>query len=160
MNQDIPYSLWNLKDLYQIHKSPPLKTKLGHINPIYILLTFHFTEIHVNIFPQLRTVLPSGLIPSSLPTKDCVREPDFQCQANLHTSTFSTRYLQHSRDIQIFVINHLFSKLFKSRCFKGLPGFQQKFIIFSVQFLIYINPSFVSQNTCSRWNELQNLKYI
>jgi hypothetical protein len=61
-------SLWNPKVHYRVHKSPPLDPILSQsisVRPIdpYLL------KVQLNIYSHLRLGLPSGLLPSGLPTK-------------------------------------------------------------------------------------------
>jgi hypothetical protein len=66
--QKIPSILWNPKVHYRVHKSSPPVPILSQVNPIHIPKPC-FPKIHQMLSSHLRLGLPSGLLPSGLPTK-------------------------------------------------------------------------------------------
>jgi len=66
--QDIPLILRKQKVYFRIHKCPPPVPTLNQIDPVDSL-TAHFLKTHLNIILQSTPDLPSGLSPSSFPTK-------------------------------------------------------------------------------------------
>jgi hypothetical protein len=65
--QEIPRVLWNPKVHYRIHNSPPPVPILSHINTVHAPHPTSWRSIL--ILSHLRLGLPSGLLPSGLPTK-------------------------------------------------------------------------------------------
>jgi hypothetical protein len=67
-SQEIPHVLWNPKVHYRIHNSPPPVPILSHINPVHAPHLTSWRSILI-LSSHLRLGLPSGLLPSGLPTK-------------------------------------------------------------------------------------------
>jgi hypothetical protein len=67
-SQEIIRILWNPKVQHRVHNSPPQVPILSQMNPIHIPKPY-FRKIHLNVISHLRLGLPSGLLPSDLPTK-------------------------------------------------------------------------------------------
>jgi len=49
--QEIPRNLWNPKDNYRFHRSPPLVSIMSYSNPVHVL-RFYFFKIYFNIILQ------------------------------------------------------------------------------------------------------------
>jgi hypothetical protein len=62
-SQEVTRQLWNLKVHYRIHKSPPPANILSQLNPVHAPRLISWRSI------SIRLGLPSGLLPSDLPTK-------------------------------------------------------------------------------------------
>ena len=67
-SQEIPRILWNRNVRYRIHNSPPPVPILSHNNPVHALHPTSWRSILI-LSSHLLLGLPSGLFPSSLPTK-------------------------------------------------------------------------------------------
>jgi hypothetical protein len=67
-SQEIPRILWNPEVHYRIHKSPPPVPILSQLNPVHILIQL-LEEPFLILSSHLRLGLPSGRLPSGLPTK-------------------------------------------------------------------------------------------
>jgi hypothetical protein len=67
-SQEIPLVLWNPKVHYRTHKSPPPVPILSHNNLVHTPHPTTWRSILI-LFSHLRLGLPSGLLPSGLPTK-------------------------------------------------------------------------------------------
>jgi hypothetical protein len=67
-SQEIPRILWNPKVHYRTHNSPPPVPILSHINPVHAPHPTSWRSILI-LSSHLRLGLPSGLLPSGLPTK-------------------------------------------------------------------------------------------
>jgi len=66
-NQEIPFLLWNLKVLYSVHKTLPMV--LSWARWIQSTQSHSIFLISILISSHLHLDLPSGLFPSSFPTK-------------------------------------------------------------------------------------------
>jgi hypothetical protein len=67
-SQGIPRILWNLEVHYRIHKSPPTVSILSQLNPVHAPHPTSQRSILI-LSSHLRLGLPSGRLPSGLPTK-------------------------------------------------------------------------------------------
>jgi hypothetical protein len=67
-SQEIPHILWNPEVHYRIHKSPPLVPILSKLNPVHACHPTTWRSILI-LSSHLRLGLPSGRLPSGLPTK-------------------------------------------------------------------------------------------
>ena len=66
--QEIPRVLWLINVHHRVHNSSPIFPVLSHINPVLTL--YHIARRSILTLPShLHLDLPSGLIPSGLPTK-------------------------------------------------------------------------------------------
>jgi len=63
-----PAFLWNPKVHYRVYKSPPLDSVLSQLNPVRPIDSY-LPKAHFILSSHLRLGLPSGLLPSGLPTK-------------------------------------------------------------------------------------------
>jgi hypothetical protein len=63
-----PTFLWNLKVHHRVHTSPPLDPILSQLNPVRPINPDSIRSI-LMLSSRLRLGLPSGLLPSRLPTK-------------------------------------------------------------------------------------------
>jgi len=66
-SQEIPRILWNPKVHYRRHKCPPPVPILSQLHPLYTPHPTSWRSILI-LFFHLRLGLPSGLLPSNLPT--------------------------------------------------------------------------------------------
>jgi len=66
--QKNPDFLWNPKVHHRVHKRPPLHPILSQPNPVCPIDPY-LPKVHFNVIYHLRLGLPSGLLPSGLPTK-------------------------------------------------------------------------------------------
>jgi hypothetical protein len=66
--QKYPAFLWNLKVHHRVHKSPPLDPILSQLNPVRPI-DHYLPKVHLNVILPPTLGLPSGLLPSGLPTK-------------------------------------------------------------------------------------------
>jgi hypothetical protein len=57
--------LWNPKDHYRVHKSPPLVPILSQIDPVHTTPSYSYI---LTLSTHLHLGLPSGLFPSGFPT--------------------------------------------------------------------------------------------
>ena len=67
-SQEIPCILWNPKVHYRIHKCPPPAPILSQLVPVHAPHPTSWSSILI-LSSHLRLGLPSGLFPSSVPTK-------------------------------------------------------------------------------------------
>jgi hypothetical protein len=67
-SQEIPRILWNPEVHYGIHKSPPPVPILSQLNPVHAPHPTSWRSILI-LSTHLRLCLPSGRLPSGLPTK-------------------------------------------------------------------------------------------
>ena len=92
----IPRIIWNPKVHYHIHKSSPPILILSHVYPFYAP-TSHFLRINFIITLPSTPGFPSGLFPSSFPTKTLYGPPLFAifatCPAHLFRLDLITRIL-------------------------------------------------------------------
>ena len=94
--QVTPSILWNPKAHCHVHKRQKPILILSQINPVHTLIT-HFLKIHLSIIFLSTLGIPSGLLPSGLPTNslcvDCVwnvmahaQKPDFVFRRNVRVN--------------------------------------------------------------------------
>jgi hypothetical protein len=69
-----PAVLWNPKVHYHVHKSPPLDPILSQLNPV-LPIDPYLPKVHLMLSFHLRLGLPSGLLPSGLPTTPLLPSP-------------------------------------------------------------------------------------
>jgi hypothetical protein len=67
-SQEIPRILWNPEVHYHIHKNPPPVPILSQLNPVHAPRPSSWRSILI-LSSHLRLGLPSGRLPSGLPTK-------------------------------------------------------------------------------------------
>jgi hypothetical protein len=67
-SQEIPRILWNPEVHYRIHKSPPPVHILSQLNPVHTPHPTSWRSVLI-LSSHLRLGLPSGRLPSGLPTK-------------------------------------------------------------------------------------------
>jgi hypothetical protein len=93
-SQEIPPILWNPKVHYRIYKYPPPVRILSQLDPVHTPHPTSWRSILI-LYSHLRLGLPSGLFPSSLPTKTLYTHlPSLiraTCPAHLSPLDFFTR---------------------------------------------------------------------
>jgi len=86
VKKEIPRLLWNPNFHYRVYMRSPLVSILSQMNPVQTFPSY-FPKIHLILSSHLRLGLPSGLFPSGLPTKFCMRFWSHSCV--LHTPPIS-----------------------------------------------------------------------
>jgi hypothetical protein len=95
-SQEIPRILWNAGVHYRLHKIPPPVPVLSQLNPVHSPLSRSWRSILI-LSSHLRLGLPSGRLPSGLPTK-ILHAPHFSlirviCPAHLILLDLITRII-------------------------------------------------------------------